>query len=73
MIELRLEDVAVHAGDRAPVLRGDGRATSVQFCLSQFEAGAEAEALIDQLPLGFVKLARKYTAGSLSRRRCATS
>ena len=38
----------------------------VQFCLSQFEAGTDAEALLEQLPLGFVKLARKYTAGALS-------
>jgi EAL domain-containing protein (putative c-di-GMP-specific phosphodiesterase class I) len=41
-------------------------ADGVQFCLSQFEAGLEAEALVTQLPLGFVKLARKYTVGSLT-------
>ncbi len=65
VVELRLEDVAVHAATvrqfceaMVPV--------QVQFCLSQFEAGADAEALIDELPLAYVKLARKYTMGSLS-------
>ncbi|HEU0153812.1 MAG TPA: EAL domain-containing protein, partial [Arenimonas sp.] len=65
VIELRLEDAAVHAGTvRAfcDALIDDG----VQFCLSQFEAGQHAEGLIDQLPLSFVKLARKYTTNSLS-------
>ena len=41
-------------------------ADGVQFCLSQFEASPEAEALIELLPLGFVKLAHKYTAGSVN-------
>ena len=66
VIELRLEDAAIHAA----TVRGfcdqmldDG----VQFCLSQFEAGREAESLLDSLPLGFVKLARKYTASALSQ------
>ena len=65
VIELRLEDAAVHAGTvRAfcDALIDDG----VQFCLSQFEAGQHAEGLIDQLPLSFVKLARKYTTNNLS-------
>ncbi len=65
VIELRLEDAAVHAGTvRAfcDALVDDG----VQFCLSQFEAGQHAEGLIDQLPLSFVKLARKYTTNNLS-------
>jgi len=38
-------------------------AHSVQFCLSQFEAGSQAEELVHQLPLSYVKLARKYTSG----------
>ena len=37
-----------------------------QFCLSQFEAGPNIDALLDQLPLSYVKLARKYTASALS-------
>jgi len=63
VIELRLEDAALHTSTLRMFcdnLIADG----VQFCLSQFEAGTEAEALIELLPLGFVKLAHKYTAGS---------
>jgi EAL domain-containing protein (putative c-di-GMP-specific phosphodiesterase class I) len=65
VIELRLEDAAIHAATvRAfcDQLVDDG----VQFCLSQFEAGQHAEGLIEQLPLSFVKLARKYTTNSLT-------
>jgi EAL domain-containing protein (putative c-di-GMP-specific phosphodiesterase class I)/PleD family two-component response regulator len=65
VMELRLDDVLVHAvtvRQFAEALAGDG----VQFCLSQFEAGVDAEALASRLPLAFVKLARKYTAGSLT-------
>jgi EAL domain-containing protein (putative c-di-GMP-specific phosphodiesterase class I)/GGDEF domain-containing protein len=64
VIELRLADAAVHAAtvrQFCEAMVEDG----VQFCLSQFEAGTEAEALLEQLPLGFVKLARKYTAGNM--------
>jgi PleD family two-component response regulator/EAL domain-containing protein (putative c-di-GMP-specific phosphodiesterase class I) len=66
VIELRLEDAAVHAGTVRQFCESmvdDG----VQFCLSQFEAGQHAEALLDQLPLGFVKLARKYTTNTLAQ------
>jgi EAL domain-containing protein (putative c-di-GMP-specific phosphodiesterase class I) len=41
-------------------------ADGVQFCLSQFEAGPHVDSLLDQLPLGFVKLARKYTGSTLT-------
>jgi EAL domain-containing protein (putative c-di-GMP-specific phosphodiesterase class I)/DNA-binding response OmpR family regulator len=64
VIELRLEDAAVHAAtvrQFCDAMVEDG----TQFCLSQFEAGTEAESLLEQLPLGFVKLARKYTAGNM--------
>ena len=66
VIELRLEDAAIHAAtvrEFCDQMLDDG----VQFCLSQFEAGGEAEGLLGQLPLGFVKLARKYTASALSQ------
>ena len=65
VIELRLEDAAVHAAtvrQFCDAMVSEG----VQFCLSQYEAGGDAEALLEQLPLGFVKLARKYTSGTLS-------
>ncbi len=66
VIELRLEDAAVHAAtvrQFCDAMVGDG----VQFCLSQFEAGPHVDVLFDQLPLSFVKLARKYTASALSQ------
>lgn len=65
VIELRFEDAAIHAAtvrQFCDAMVADG----VQFCLSQFEAGLQAESLLGQLPLGFVKLARKYTTNSLS-------
>ena len=65
VIELRLEDAAVHAATVGQFCRemvDDG----VQFCLSQFEVGPSIDGLFDQLPLSFVKLARKYTASALS-------
>jgi EAL domain-containing protein (putative c-di-GMP-specific phosphodiesterase class I)/DNA-binding response OmpR family regulator len=64
VIELRLEDVAVHLGTVKHFCEAMA-SERVRFCLSQFEAGRESESLIAQLPLGFVKLARKYTAGTL--------
>lgn len=68
VIELRLEDAALHAHTLrqfCDAMMADG----VQFCLSQYEAGTEADRLVDELPLGFVKLARKYTATALSPER----
>lgn len=64
VVEMRLEDVIVHAAtvrQFCELAVADG----VQFCLSQFESGAAADALIDQLPLSFVKLAGKYTVVNL--------
>ena len=65
VVELRLEDVVVHAGTVRQFCEAM-ISDSVQFCLSQFEAGTDSEMLIDQLPLSFVKLAHKYTAGNLT-------
>ncbi|KFN49220.1 EAL domain-containing protein [Arenimonas composti] len=65
VIELRLEDAATHAAtvrQFCDAMVADG----VQFCLSQFEAGTESERLLDQLPLSFIKLARKYTTTASS-------
>jgi EAL domain-containing protein (putative c-di-GMP-specific phosphodiesterase class I) len=63
VVELRLDDAVVHAGTVRSFCE-TMVAHSVQFCLSQFEAGAQAEELVYQLPLSYVKLARKYTAGA---------
>ena len=67
VIELRLEDAAVHAAtvrQFCEAMVADG----TQFCLSQFESGAEADALLEQLPLGFVKLAGKYTSSAMTQK-----
>ena len=65
VIEVRLDDAAVHAATVRQFC--DAMATTrVQFCLGQFEAGVDAATLCSQLPLSFVKLARKYTTGTLS-------
>ncbi len=63
VVELRLEDAIVHAATVRQFCE-TMVSRSVQFCLSQFEAGSEAEELVNQLPLSYVKLARKYTAGT---------
>jgi EAL domain-containing protein (putative c-di-GMP-specific phosphodiesterase class I) len=34
----------------------------VQFCLSQFEPGREADALLTQLPLGYLRVASRYAS-----------
>ncbi len=62
VIELRMEDASIHV---ATVRQFCDSLVSlgVQFCLSQFELNAETERLLEQLPLGFVKLARKYSMG----------
>ncbi|WP_374603043.1 EAL domain-containing protein [Arenimonas sp.] len=65
VVELRMEDAAIHAGTiRAfcDAMVADG----LQFCLSQFEPSDDTDRLFDELPLGFVKLARKYTSTALS-------
>jgi len=36
----------------------------VQFCLSRFQPGEEADALMAQLPLGFVRLSARYADGN---------
>jgi EAL domain-containing protein (putative c-di-GMP-specific phosphodiesterase class I)/PleD family two-component response regulator len=63
VVEIRLEDAVVHAATVRQFCEAMV-SKSVQFCLSQFEAGNEAEELVYQLPLSYVKLARKYTAGA---------
>ncbi|MBS3896508.1 EAL domain-containing protein [Silanimonas sp.] len=65
VIELRLVDGFVHTGtlrEFCSAMVTDG----VQFCLSQFEPGAEVDSLLEQLPLSMVKLAATYSTGALS-------
>lgn len=63
VMEIRLEDALLNGASLAQfcnAIASDG----VQICLSQYENSREAEALLAQLPLSFIKLARKYTGGA---------
>ncbi|MEE7566731.1 EAL domain-containing protein, partial [Xanthomonas sp. Kuri4-3] len=62
VVDLRLDDALIHT---VTVQRFCARLmpVGVQFCLSQFETTDEANALLGQLPLGFVRMANRF-AGS---------
>jgi EAL domain-containing protein (putative c-di-GMP-specific phosphodiesterase class I)/PleD family two-component response regulator len=59
-IDLRLDDALLHAVTlqrfAEPLLEA-----GVRFCLSQYVHGAEADALLDQLPLGYLRLSPRYS------------
>lgn len=59
VIDIRLSDALIHTMalrdfSRAPMQAG------VQFCLSQFEPGAEAEALLSLLPLSYLRVSSRF-------------
>lgn len=60
VVDVRQEDALIHA-----VLLQDFCAAmvpaGVQLCLSQYSASAEADVLLAQLPLGFVRLSGRYS------------
>ena len=65
VIDVRLADALIHAitlrhfcDQLVPV--------GVQFCLSQYEHGVEADALVSQLPLSYLRLSARY-AGTQER------
>lgn len=60
VIDVRQEDALIHAlslQDFCARMVPPG----VQLCLGQYVAGDEADALLTQLPLGFVRLAARYS------------
>ncbi len=59
VIDLRLGDALIHSVTLGEFCRRL-MAAGVQFCLSQFEPGAEADALLNQLPLGYVRMAGRF-------------
>ena len=59
VIDLRLGDALIHSVTLGEFCRRL-MAAGVQFCLSQFEPGTEADALLNQLPLGYVRMAGRY-------------
>ena len=64
VVESRLEDSLLNP----PVLQSFGAAMrddGVQLCLGQYENTPEASHLLEQIPLGFIKLAPKYVAANV--------
>lgn len=61
VIDLRLDDALIHT---VTLQQFCARLMplGVQFCLSQFEPGAEAEALLTQLPLGYLRLSARFAS-----------
>ncbi len=59
VIDLRLEDVLIHSMLLRQVCEQLVPA-GVQFCLSQYRHGADAEQLLQQLPLGYLRLAADF-------------
>ncbi len=59
VIDLRLEDALVHAVTLRQFCE-QLMPAGVQFCLSQYAQDADADALLQQLPLGYVRLAGRY-------------
>ncbi|MEJ7747119.1 MAG: EAL domain-containing protein, partial [Luteimonas sp.] len=60
VIDLRLSDALIHT---VTLLQFCQRlmTAGVQFCLSQYEHSEEAESLIAQLPLGYLRLSSRYS------------
>ncbi|MET0893716.1 MAG: EAL domain-containing protein [Pseudoxanthomonas sp.] len=61
IIDLRLDDALIHSVTLRQFCNRMMQA-GVQFCLSQFEPGREAEALLSQMPLGYLRVAARYAA-----------
>jgi EAL domain-containing protein (putative c-di-GMP-specific phosphodiesterase class I) len=59
VIDLRLEDALVHSMLLRQVCERLVPA-GVQFCLSQYRHGQDADLLLDQLPLGYVRLSADF-------------
>lgn len=60
VLDVRQDDALVHALALKEFCAAMVPA-GIQLCLSQYRAGGEADALLAQLPLGFVRLASRYS------------
>jgi EAL domain-containing protein (putative c-di-GMP-specific phosphodiesterase class I)/CheY-like chemotaxis protein len=60
VIDLRLDDALVHP-EMMRQFSDALRPAGVQFCLSQFLHGFESDALLQQLPLRYVRLSPRYS------------
>jgi EAL domain-containing protein (putative c-di-GMP-specific phosphodiesterase class I)/PleD family two-component response regulator len=65
VLDLRLDDALVHSEELAPALARLVEA-GVGVCLSQYLHGSEADVLLAQLPLQFLRLSPRYTAADAS-------
>lgn len=61
VIDVRLDDALIHTVTLQQFCKRL-MASGVQFCLSQFEPSEENNALLSQLPLGFVRMHSRYAA-----------
>ena len=61
VVDVRQEDALVHALSLQEFCR-EMVAAGIQLCLSQYSFGPEANALLGQLPLGYVRLAARYSS-----------
>ena len=61
VVDVRQEDALVHALSLHEFCH-EMVVAGVQLCLSQYSYGPEANALIGQLPLGYVRLAARYSS-----------
>lgn len=59
IIDLRLSDALIHTVTLQDFCK-KLLPTGVQFCLSQFEPGREADAVLSQLPLGYVRMSARF-------------
>ncbi|MFA0924046.1 EAL domain-containing protein [Xanthomonas fragariae] len=59
IVDLRLDDALIHTVT-VQQFCAKLMPAGVQFCLSQFEPGDEANALLSQLPLSFVRMANRF-------------
>lgn len=66
VIDVRLSDALVHAVSLQQFC-AQLMPAGVQFCLSQFEPGDEANALLTQLPLSFIRMAARYAGSHTSQ------
>jgi EAL domain-containing protein (putative c-di-GMP-specific phosphodiesterase class I) len=61
VVDVRQEDALIHALSLQEFCMAMVPA-GIQLCLSQYETGDEADALLAQLPLGYVRLAAHYSS-----------
>jgi EAL domain-containing protein (putative c-di-GMP-specific phosphodiesterase class I) len=61
VIDVRLPDALIHTVTLQQFCTRMS-AAGVRFCLSQFEPGSEANALLNQLPLAFVRMAARFSS-----------